>query len=95
MTRAAAAAAKRATGATTVFHLVSQLSCSHESGSLGLFFFRVFRSDPIYVAVTRDDEVPRDEPVPGDDAHRPRRRGGGGARVAGRALALQPARRNR
>jgi len=35
-------AAANATGATTVFHLVSQLSCSHESGSIGLFF-RVFR----------------------------------------------------
>lgn len=42
-------AAANATGATTVFHLVSQSSCSHESGSIGTFsaFFRgelVYRS---------------------------------------------------
>lgn len=105
MTRAAAAVAIAAgavnatgttTTTTTVFHLASKPSCSHESGSIGLFYSPRFPRPILSTsAVTREDEVPLNEPGPEDDAHRPRPRGGGGARVAGRALALQPARRNR
>lgn len=59
-------------------------------------FSAFFRDDLVYRSChTRNDEVSRDEPNTDDDAHRPRRRGGGGERVAGRALALQSARRNR